>query len=640
MTASKTIGSTTFFVALSHLDESKRNVRRTGRSQGIEELAALIDAQGLLQPLGVTATLDADGQPTGRYGVEFGGRRLAALNLLRQRKRLTKAATVACQLVDTARAVEASLTENVGRVAMHPADEFEAFAALHDGGAGLPVEQIALRFGVSAAIVRQRLRLASVSPALLAAFRAGSLTLEQVMAFAVSTDHDAQKRVFASLPEWQRRPHAIRQALTEGEVEASDRRVRFVGIEAYAAAGGTVRRDLFSDDDGGWIEDPLLLDRLVVERLAEHAATVQAEGWAWVEGITSLPADYHHMRRVRPAQVALSEADEARLAEVEARTDELEAEAGSEDLTAEQEAELERLGQEHDTLTARQIAYRPADVARAGAFVMLTHDGVRIERGFLRADAMQLAGQAVASNDDEAENDETARTSTSGEKKAQAPTLAAPLVAELAAYRTVGLQAEIATRPHLALCVLIESLAAAWTSACNVRVVSPVQHAACADAEEIASRQHRDIPADQMPEGDELLPWLIAQDTATLLALLAPMVARGIDGGSADWTAGTASHQPAARLAQLAELDMRAWWRADAASYFGRVSKAMILDAVREGAGAPAAHRLEGLKKGPMADAATQALAGTGWLPPIMRTLAAEAQATEDEAPSLAIAAE
>ena len=633
MTASKTIGSTTFFVALSSLDESERNVRRTGRSQGIEELAALIDAQGLLQPLGVTATLDADGQPSGRYAVEFGGRRLAALNLLRQRKRLTKAATVACQLVDPVRAVEASLTENVGRVAMHPADEFEAFAALHDGGTGLPVEQIALRFGTSAAVVRQRLRLASVSPALLAAFRAGSLALDQVMAFAVTTDHAAQEQVFATLPEWQRRPHGIRQALTEGEVEASDRRVRFVGVEAYEAAGGAIRRDLFSEDNGGWIEDPLLLDRLVSEKLAERAATVQAEGWAWVEGIRVLPEDYHHLRRLRPVTVALSEDDAARLAAVEARMGELEAEAGSEDLTTEQAAELEKLGAEHDDLTARQTAFRPADVARAGAFVMLTHDGVRIERGFLRGDTEQPAGAGVANDDEATEDGEADADHDEAGKKA--PTLAAPLVAELAAHRTVALQAEVATRPHLALCVLIESLATAWTSACSVRVASPPRNAACADIEEIASRQHLAATADQMPEGDALLPWLIQQDTATLLALLAPMVARGIDSGSADWTTARAANCAPVRLARLAELDMRGWWRADAASYFGRVSKAMILDAVREGVGAPVAHRMEGLKKAPMADAATQALAGTGWLPPMMRTPAVEA-----EAQPLALAAE
>ncbi|MGI4942921.1 MAG: hypothetical protein ACRYHQ_20545, partial [Janthinobacterium lividum] len=386
------------------------------------------------------------------------------------------------------------------------------------------------------------------------------------------------------------------------------------------------------------IEDPLLLDRLVSERLAERAATVQAEGWAWVEGIRVLPEDYHHMRRLRPVTVALSEADAARLVEVESRMDELEAEAGSENLTSEQEAELERLGAEHDDLTACQTAFRPADVARAGAFVMLTHDGVRIERGFLRDDAEQLAGAGVANDDEATEDGEADADDDEAAKKA--PTLAAPLVAELAAHRTVALQAEVATRPHLALCVLIESLASTWTSTCSVRVVSPPHHAATADIREIASRQHLAADADQMPEGDALLPWLIQQDTETLLALLAPMVARGIDSGSADWTTARAADCAPARLARLAELDMRGWWRADAASYFGRVSKVMILDAVREGAGAPAVHRLEGLKKGPMADAATQVLAGTGWLPPMMRTPAAVAQANGSEAPDFSIAAE
>ena len=55
-------------------------------------------------------------------------------------------------------------------------------------------------------------------------------------------------------------------------------------------------------------------------------------------------------------------------------------------------------------------------------------------------------------------------------------------------------------------------------------------------------------------------------------------------------------------MASAAGLDMRGCWTATAEGYLGRVPKALILDAVREGAGASAAARL----------------AGTGWLPAVL----------------------
>ncbi|MHC2252822.1 hypothetical protein ACVILK_002514 [Bradyrhizobium embrapense] len=58
----------------------------------------------------------------------------------------------------------------------------------------------------------------------------------------------------------------IRRLLTETHVAATDRRAHFVGLEAYTEAGGTVLRDLFTEDGGGYLEDVLLLDLLVTAR--------------------------------------------------------------------------------------------------------------------------------------------------------------------------------------------------------------------------------------------------------------------------------------------------------------------------------------------------------------------------------------
>jgi ParB family chromosome partitioning protein len=90
---------------------------------------------------------------------------------------------------------EIGLAENVMRIAMHPADRFEAFRDLIDKGSS--AADIAARFGVTEALVEKRLRLGRVAPAILDAYRASSVWLEQVQAFALSDDHAAQERVLS-----------------------------------------------------------------------------------------------------------------------------------------------------------------------------------------------------------------------------------------------------------------------------------------------------------------------------------------------------------------------------------------------------------------------------------------------------------
>ena len=102
---------------------------------------------------------------------------------------------------------------------------------------------------------------------------------EQVQAFTVTDDHARQEQVWEAIRNsWQKEPYQIRRMLTESTVRASDKRAVFVGIDAYEAAGGIVLRDLFQSDDGGWLQDAALLDRLVAENLKATAETIAAEG--------------------------------------------------------------------------------------------------------------------------------------------------------------------------------------------------------------------------------------------------------------------------------------------------------------------------------------------------------------------------
>jgi len=115
---------------------------------------------------------------------------------------------------------------------------------------------------------------------LLDAYAEDDFSLDHLMAFTVSDDHARQQQVYNALKArpYGIQPHEICRMLTEGAVPADDRRVKFIGIDAYAAAGGVIIRDLFTENDDGWLQDAELLDRLVAEKLQKEADAVAAEG--------------------------------------------------------------------------------------------------------------------------------------------------------------------------------------------------------------------------------------------------------------------------------------------------------------------------------------------------------------------------
>src|SRR5580704_11344837 len=229
------------------------NVRKTNATDDLEELVASIEAHGILQSLVVKKT------SRGKFSIIAGRRRYHASRILVERGTMAYDAPVPCQIVPSgADAAEISLTENVVRAPMHPADQFEAFRDLVDEGS-TPAD-IAARFGISETAVKQRLKLARVSPTVFQAYKDGKLDLEQVQAFTVSDDHAAQDNVLENLSEWNDDADTIRDALTENDIRASDKRARFVTVAAYEEAGGAVRRDLFAeDDDGVFLLDAALL---------------------------------------------------------------------------------------------------------------------------------------------------------------------------------------------------------------------------------------------------------------------------------------------------------------------------------------------------------------------------------------------
>ena len=365
---------------------SQANVRRVKAGVSIEELAEDIARRTLLQGLNVRAVLDAEGIETGMFEVPAGGRRYRALERLVKQKRLAKTAPVPCIVREGGIAEEDSLAENVQRAPLHPLDQFRAFQALREKGQS--EEEIAATFFVAENVVKQRLRLAALSEKLLDVYADDGMTLDQLMAFTVTTDRDRQEQVWEAIQRsYSKEPYQIRRMLTERTVRASDKRAVFVGLEAYEAAGGVVMRDLFQQDDGGWLENVGLLDGLVTEKLKAEAEAIAAEGWKWIEVAVDVPYGHaHRLRELEGTPTDLTAEERATIEALKAEYSKLEAEYESADELPEEVDE--RLGEIETALAAfedRPVTYDPAEIIRAGVFVSIDTDGnLSVDRGYVR----------------------------------------------------------------------------------------------------------------------------------------------------------------------------------------------------------------------------------------------------------------
>ncbi|NJC34360.1 ParB family chromosome partitioning protein [Sphingomonas jejuensis] len=636
------------FVPLAKLKKSPRNARKVPHGEAaIEALAASIQHKGLIQNLVVEPETKEDGTPTGYYLVTAGeGRRLAML-LRAKRKQIKKSEPVRCWLDTQNDPSEISLDENVTRTPMHPADQFERFAELsNDKGWG--AQEIGARFGVSAGVVKQRLRLGAVSPKLLQVYREDGLTLDQLMAFAITEDHSRQEQVFENLHH-NREPWIIRRDMTANNVPGDDRRAVFVGADAYVEAGGNIIRDLFSEDRGGFFEDAGLLDTLAAEKLREVAEQVQAEGWKWAEAHIDYP-HAHGMRRFYPQSVPLSDEDEARLEALSTEHDELaEGYSSYDEMPEDVAAKLEAVSDEIDAISERRSAYDGNVIAHGGAFVVLHHDGsVRVERGFVRLEDEAQADPQPEPNaegdatdpqagEDEQPEDGDEDVQDVEEDEEPGKPISDSLTRDLSAYRTLALRVALADQPDMALIALTHTLTAqlfysyAEAGCLEVRpTVTPLgSHADGIEDTPLAARssEQHEAWAERMPRDvADLWGFIVGLDDEKRLALLAHCASRTVNALRLPWDRKPRTLQTADRLATALALDVTKDWTPTVDSYLGRVTKAHIVEAVAEGVSEDAARRIADMKKPDMAQAAEQLLAGIGWLPTVLRTPKAETE--------------
>ena len=639
--------STSRDIPFNKLVLSQGNVRRVKSGVSIEELAEDIARRTLLQSLNVRPVLDTDGQETGIFEVPAGGRRFRALELLVKQKRMAKTQPVPCIVREGGLAEEDSLAENVQRVALHPLDQFRAFQALRDKG--LSEEDIAARFFVGLTVVKQRLKLAAVSDKLLEVYAEDAMTLEQLMAFTVTNDHARQEEVWQSLADaYNKEPYHIRRQLVEGAVRAADKRVRFVGIGAYEAAGGVVLRDLFQHDDGGWLQDPALLDRLVAEKLQAQAEMLRPEGWKWIAAAPDFP--YGHtagLRRMNGKTINLTAEERATYDALKAEYDRLEEEfAAAEELPDEVDQRLSEIETALAAFDGRPAIFDPTEMARAGVFVSIDGEGaLRIERGYVRpedetpADGSKgdplvrpqpnaaiehtvIAVGGAQPSEPEVETDEDDGLKPLSER----------LVIELTVSRTMALRDALAKDPGAAFVAALHALCLSTfygmpSGSCleisaksSTFATQPPGLADSASANAIEARHQQ--WTEQLPQSEEDL-WgaLVALDFDSQRALFAHCASLTVNAVHEPWNRSPRRLAHADTLAWAVNLDMTAaGWSPAVANYLGRVPKARILEAVREAKGEASAALIDHLKKADMAREAERLLEHTAWLPEPLRT--------------------
>ncbi|MEX3629518.1 MAG: ParB/RepB/Spo0J family partition protein [Burkholderia sp.] len=611
-------------IPIKRLVASPYNVRRVPPT-GIKELALNILQVGLLQNL-IVHPMKIGAKKAQTFGAAAGERRRLALAYLFENGHISGDYPVRCRVVPLEDAVVLSATENEMREPMHPADACDAYLILI--GSGRSIEEIAALYGVHPKSVQRRLKLARVSPKLVELFRAGEIKLEQMQALALSDSHAEQESAWFDADRYSRDAQTIRRRFVRDEQSfASNRVAKFVGVEAFEAAGGTVRRDLFSATDDAWYRDHALMVCLATEQLEAIGVAVQAEGWAWVKAMPERdPVARSHFvpvmaRRAEPSEEAATElaAIEKRLSEI---TEQMEAAETYDEAYEQLETEEGALNTRQDEIEESLLYYHPDDMARAGVLISLDPDGEpAIERGLVERDPVGTAATEGDDDGDDPSNGHSARV-TATEPKPAKGSHSEKLTLRLNARRTAAIAAALEQNPHVAVAALVHRLmvgeyghtdeGSALDITFRDQYHNLTKHAPELDDLEFRTRrQQRRVWGGLIPnDSASLLTWLIEQTDERLMLILAQYVATTVDGVTPD----ERPHAINALIPALG-LNLAEAWEPTKASYFDHVSKQRIADVVTMAVSPSEGMRVAKLKKGDAATEAERLVAGRGWLP-------------------------
>jgi len=634
-------------ISLKKLVPSPRNVRKSSDDLADLQLRADIAARGLLQNLVVRKA------KRGKFEVEAGGRRLAALRALAEEGTLPDTHEVTCLVIEgeESEVREASLAENFQRLAMNPADEAQAFAAIIEAGA--TTEDVARRFGLTVRFVEGRLRLASLAPCVFEALAEGTITLDMAKAYGAISDIDRQAHVYAELQDawYQITPDTIRRMVLEATVRGSDPRAVLVGRDAYLAAGGRIERELFDDDASeSWI-DVALLEDLAHKAMEEAAEKTALEyGLAWVrptlgnyvshdltEGLGRLPCEPAPMTEQEAQELGELEADYDRVAAV------LEDEDSDEDEMAKAEKELVVIDRAMRALNDRPPVLADELKPEAGAFLVLSRDGepTLVPQYYTETEVITDDDGAIEAVEE------------SGAARSKGSSLSQRLLDELAMQRRDILAIHLANDPALAHDFMVFTLADPDGHDWRAKKASTLVGSATSGP--VTGFEAKDAPASAAlaefagaldeswrsgtSDVERFAKFRALSDEARS-AWLGHVVSRTIVASLAWGERSVPLHEA---LGSLLEIETAHWWRPTAANYFDRVAKARTLEALDAAGGPELVSRYAASKKTELASAAERIFSGNfigeadvkeraqSWIPEIMRFVTAEKPVDEED---------
>ncbi|EKH3417658.1 ParB/RepB/Spo0J family partition protein [Salmonella enterica] len=609
-------------VPLSALVKSPMNVRIVPYSaESVRELADSIKGIGLLQNLVVHAL------PDGLYGVAAGGRRLAAMNLLVTESTITPDWPVRVKVVPEDLATAASLTENGQHLEMHAAEQIAGFRAM--AAEGKTPAQTGDLLGYSPRHVQRMLKLAGLAPVILEALAADKITTEHCQALALEDNPDRQVQVYeaACRESWNNKPEVrvIRNLITDSQVSTlNNSKYVFVGEKAFSS--DEIRADLFSEEQGGFV-DRLALDTALLEKLQWVAECLkEAEGWAWCAGRMEPVSRYGEDATVYRIQ---DEPDAVYTEQEQQRLDELQ-DQYDENQTASDETDALESEMNVIECAAQLRAWTPEMRTESGVVVSWRQGEICVQRGVMLREQSET-------------EDEPATVPTYERQPEPVDEISVPLLTRMCAERTLAVQAALMQQPEKSIALL------AWTLCLNVfgsgaynrpaQISLDCKHYSLTNTAPSGKEGMAFLTL--MQEGqrlEKLLPEGWKQDfttfftlsTADLLALLGFCTACSLDGMQTRGIGGT-TRSPLDALETALAFHLRDWWQPTKADFFTGLRKPQIIAALNEAELTGAARDAEKMKKGDAAELAEDKMRDTRWVPVWMRAHDAEKSPSDAE---------
>ncbi|SAQ11820.1 Putative DNA-binding protein [Raoultella planticola] len=503
---------------------------------------------------------------------------------------------------------------------MHPAEQIYAFRDL--SAQGMTPEQIGAQLGYGGRHVKRMLKLAGLAPELLAQLAKDEVTIEQCQALALENDPTRQLQVYENVKSTygHTAPYLLKSAITDTEISLTSPDFEYVGRETYEAAGGIVREDLFSAEEGEGTADKVLIERLIQTKLTSLAVEIQqSEGWAWSQArsapLQAWGDDTKHFQLLSVPEAHFTADEQQRLDELYAT------QAATE--THDDEYAIQALIDEMESAAVNR-EWTPEQKAECGVVVSFWGAEVNIQRG-----VRQIAPEREEG--DQADREKN----TVITKKIEHPvdSISEPLLKKMSSERTLAVQAALMQQPQKAVALMVWRLCSCvfdyGMSASHPFEMKVTEHYSSLVSEAPAGKTGKAWLALMQEKSrlEALLPkgWkkdfttFFTLDGETLMALMVYCTASSVYGVQTR-TMGHTTRSPLDGVETAIGFDMRDWWTPTAANFLGLLKKNQIVEALTDAGLTGAASDAEKMKKGDAASHAEQWLSGTRWVPGWMQS--------------------